>query len=232
MSRDLVLPAARFDLASFGELVSEPSRVTMLLSLMDGAARPATELAGLAGVAPATASFHLRRLVEGGLVRVESIGRHRYFQLASDEVADALEAIALLHAPRAPRPAAPGRRELARARTCSRHLAGALGVAWMAALERARFLRVQDGALVLTRRGVQWCAGSGLEPARWPAGKTCLDWTERKSHLGGPLGALLTDHLFALRWIARRRDGRAVRVTTLGQRELVRQLALPAAVLG
>jgi DNA-binding transcriptional ArsR family regulator len=231
MSRDLVLPAARFDLASFGELVSDPSRVTILLALMDGSARPATELAELAGVAPATASFHLRRLVEGGLVRVDPIGRHRYFRLASEDVADALEAVALLHAPRAPRPVAPGRRDLARARTCYRHLAGALGVAWLTALERARFLRVQDGALVLTRRGTDWCAASGLAPARWPAGKTCLDWTERRSHLGGALGALLTEHLFALRWIARRRDGRAVRVTTVGQRELARQLKLPAAVL-
>ena len=232
MPRDLLLPAAPFDMASFGELVGDRSRVSILLSLMDGSARPATELAELAEVAPATASFHLRRLVEGGLLRVDPIGRHRYYRLASDAVADALEAVALLQAPRAARTLPPARRELARARTCYRHLAGALGVAWLAALERARFLRVQGGAIVLSPRGTDWCASSGLAPAQWPDGKTCLDWTERKSHLGGALGALLTEHLFALRWIARRRDSRAVRVTTVGQRELARQLKLPVAVLG
>jgi DNA-binding transcriptional ArsR family regulator len=229
----LVLPASRFDLATFGELVSDPSRVAMLLSLMDGAARPATELASLAGVTPATASFHLRRLVEGGLVRVDPLGRHRYFRLASAAVADALESIALLNAPPRRRTTAPdpARDALAHARTCYQHLAGRVGVAWLASLVRARFLGVRDGAIALTRRGIAWFEASGLRPPRWPGGKHCLDWTERKSHLGGALGALLTEHLFDLKWLARRRDGRAVRVTALGERELEAQLSIPAAML-
>ena len=224
----IVLPDSRFDVAGFGELVSDPSRVTMLLSLMDGRARPAAELARLARVTPQTASFHLQRLVSGGLLRVDPHGRHRYFRLAGDQVAEALEAVSLLSAPVRPRPESPARQALARARLCYRHLAGRLGVAWLAALERARFLRVSDGALALTARGIAWFESSGLSAARWPAGKPCLDWTERRHHLGGPLGVLLTEHLFALEWIARRTDGRAVRVTRAGRRELASQLAVPA----
>ncbi|WP_394825485.1 ArsR/SmtB family transcription factor [Pendulispora albinea] len=233
MTPELVLPASRFDVASFGELVSDTSRATMLLALMDGSARPATELANMAGVTPQTASFHLQRLVAGGLVRVEPIGRHRYFRLANDQVAEALEAVALLHGPlRTPTASqSPTRQALAHARTCYNHLAGQLGVAWLASLENARFLRVREGALSLSRRGIAWAEGVGLSTERWPGGKPCLDWTERRHHLGGPLGALLTAHLFALKWIARRGDGRAVRVTAVGQRELSQQLQLPESVL-
>jgi hypothetical protein len=110
-------------------------------------------------------------------------------------------------------------------------LAGRLGVALLTALENARFLSVGDGAFVLTEEGTTWFRSSGLSAVRWPPGKPCLDWTERRNHLGGPLGALLTEHLFTLEWIARRPDGRAVRITQRGQRELARQLALSPSVL-
>jgi DNA-binding transcriptional ArsR family regulator len=234
MTGAIALPDSRFDVASFGELVSDASRVTMLLSLMDGRARPATELARLAGVAPQTASSHLARLVAGGLLRAERQGRHRYFRLAGDAVADALEAVSLLSPPPRPLPARPARALLSRGRLCYRHLAGLLGVELLAALERARFLGVRAGALALTGRGAAWLDASApsgrRSPARWPQGKPCLDWTERRPHLGGPLGALLTERLFAREWIARRDDGRAVRVTASGRRELAR-LGLPAAAL-
>ena len=227
----IVLPDSRFDVASFGELLSDPSRVTMLLSLMDGRARPAAELAQLAGIKPQTASFHLGRLVAGGLLRVDPMGRHRYFRLASERVADALEAVSLLSAPTRPLPASTARLTLARARLCYRHLAGRLGVAYLASLRSARFISVRDGALDLTKRGIDCFEASGLRPPRWPSGKACLDWTERLDHLGGPLGVLLTQHLFVLDWITRHGDGRAVRVTATGQRELAHQLDLPASVL-
>ena len=115
------IPAARFDIASFGELVSDPSRVAMLLSLMDGLARPASELASLAGVAPSTASSHLSRLLTGGLVLAEQRGRHRYFRLAGDHIADALEAITLHTAPgkRPHRPIRRARRSRAHAAATS-----------------------------------------------------------------------------------------------------------------
>ncbi|WP_394838030.1 winged helix-turn-helix domain-containing protein [Pendulispora rubella] len=240
MPHELVLLASRFDVANFGELVSDPSRVIMLLSLMDDRARPATELAQLAGITPQTASFHLQRLVDGGLLRVEPLGRHRYFRLAGEEVAEAIEAISLLNPPKPARvPQSPARLELTQARMCYHHLAGRLGVAWLAGIEQARFLRVRDGAFALTKRGIAWFEESGLSAPRWRTvtGKFCLDWTERRHHLGGSLGALLTRHLFTMEWIARRGGGanapvsRAVRVTSKGRREFARQLALPNDVL-
>jgi len=213
-----MMPSARFDVAAFGELVSDPSRVAMLLSLMDGLARPASELARIAGVSPSTASSHLARLLGGGFVLAEDLGRHRYFRLASDDVAHALEVIALhtTRRKRAPSPD-PARAALSRARTCYRHLAGELGVAWFTSLEKGRLLRVHDGALTLAPRGVARFEGLGLTMTSWPAGKPCLDWTERRNHLGGALGVALTEHLLAIKWLARREERRALRVTTIGR---------------
>jgi DNA-binding transcriptional ArsR family regulator len=213
------IQSARFDIASFGESVSDPSRVAMLLLLMDGQARSASELARVAGVAPSTASSHLGRLRNAGFILAEQVGRCRYFRLAGEHVADALEAIASSASPAKRHVASqqqPLRVALSRARTCYKHLAGALGVAWMASLERERLLRIQDGALTLAPRGVARFEELGLKATKWPAGKPCLDWTERKPHLGGALGVLLTQHLLALRWLARSKEGRALRITILG----------------
>lgn len=212
-------PNTRFDIANFGELLSDPSRVAMLLSLMHGLTRPASELAEIAGVTPATASAHLKRLLNGKLLRVEQSGRHRYFKLAGSHVADALEAMAL-HAPqrKAAKILDPGRQIFTNARTCYRHLAGKLGVAWFQALEKQKLLSIGGGALELSRRGVVRCEAAGFETKRWPAGKPCLDWTERQSHLGGPLGSLLTQEMLRKNWLARHKEGRAVRLTTIGRR--------------
>jgi len=236
MTRPLLVPAARFDLAAFGELVADPSRAAMLLSLMDGCARPASELAAIAGVTPATASSHLGRLLAGGFVTVEPIGRHRYFRLANVQVAEALEAIAMLR-PGLRAPAVPmdaHKRALVHARTCYRHLAGRLGVALLGALERRGFLALRDGALALGAAGLAWCEGVGIEVAARDEGKTCLDWTERRYHLGGALGGQLTDELFRVGWIARGTSGaseRAVRVTSRGRRAFRDELGLPAELL-
>jgi len=222
-----VLPSAPYELAGFGELVADPSRAAMLLSLMDGRARPAGEMAGIAGVTPQTASSHLRRLVEGGLVVPQRLGRHRYFRLSGEQVADALEAMALFRPPaRKARPATPERVALTEARTCYQHLAGRLGVAWLDTLERRGFIQLSGGALALTSKGMAQFITLRLQPARWPAGKPCLDWTERRSHLGGPLGALLTQHLLERGWLARRDQTRAVRVTGSGARGLAEHFSL------
>ena len=223
--------SAQFDIASFGELVADPSRVAMLLSLIDGETRPASELARLARVTPSTASSHLRRLVSGGLLVCDASGRHRYFRLASEHVAEAIESLAHTFGPRRARRATePAADAFTRARTCYGHVAGKLGVAWMRALEQRRFLKLHAGALVLAPRGIACFQELGLTTPTWPTGKTCLDWTERKSHLGGPLGRLLTQHLLTLRWLARRPEGRALRITTRGRLELERfGLRIPAA---
>ena len=220
------LPSVRYELAGFGELVADPSRAAMLLSLMDGSARPASELAGIAGVTPQTASSHLRRLVEGRLLVLERLGRHHYFRLSGERVADALEAVALLRPLARGAPPTPARAALGEARTCYLHLAGRLGVAWLDMLERRQLIQLSEGALAMTRKGMERFASLRLEPSSWPTGKPCLDWTERRSHLGGPLGALLTQHLLGRGWLARRNGSRAVRVTSRGARGFAEHFSL------
>ena len=192
-----MLTGTRYDVAAFGELVGDPSRAAMLLSLLDGQARPASELAALAGA----------------------------------HVAETLEVIVRGHGARLPSRPDPARLALARARTCCQHLAGQLGVAWLAALEREGLLRRRDGVIELSPAGGGRLGALGLSVRRWPTGKPCLDWTERRNHLGGALGGLLTERLLALKWVARREDGRAVRITSRG-REGFASFGVPAALLG
>jgi DNA-binding transcriptional ArsR family regulator len=215
-----------FDIAAFGELTSDPSRVRMLLSLMDGQARPATELARIAGVSASTASAHLKKLMIGGLVALQPVGRHRYYQLGGDAVAEALEAVSLLRPVRAPQRPDPKRAAFTDARTCWRHVAGRLGVAVFSALERRRLIAMRDAELALTSRGIELCRSLDQDQARWPVGKPCVDLTERRLHLGGSLGTLLSSRFFALGWVARVDDGRTLRVTSKGKREFERVLGL------
>ena len=204
----------RYQLAEFGALLAEPARAAMLLVLLDGSARPAGELARVAGVGAATASAHLKRLHDGGLLAVQEQGRHRYYRLADDEVAAWLEAMALPRAPKAPRP--PGSDPaLCRARTCYRHLAGELGVAMCSAwLERGWLQSTGDG-MRLQAPAVEALVGAGwqAEPAGHLLrlrGRGCIDWTERRLHLGGPLGVALTDAMLEAGWLRRASRSRAL----------------------
>jgi DNA-binding transcriptional ArsR family regulator len=228
VTRSSISLAAQFDIAAFGELASDASRVRMLLSLMDGQARPASELARIAGVSASTASGHLKKLTLGGLLVPHALGRHRYYRLASDAVADALEALALLRPPhsRATRAVDPKRDAFNDARTCWRHVAGRFGVAFFNGLDEKRLITLRDAELGLSAPGIAFCRALGLERARWPLGKPCVDLTERRFHLGGALGTLLAEQLFALAWIARSDEGRTIRVTSRGSRELQRQLGI------
>jgi len=215
-----VVPAA--------SLLAEPARAAMLTALLDDRPLAAGELARLAGVTAATASAHLARLLDGGLVTVVSQGRHRYYRLAGPEVAAVMEALAHLS------PVTPVRslREsqeaaaLARARTCYDHLAGRAGVALLDALLArgllaapqahsgpARFEVTADGLATLSAFGLDMGA---LERTRRRFAGACLDWTERKPHLNGALGAAITVRLLSLRWIERGSRRRAVRVTPAG----------------
>jgi DNA-binding transcriptional ArsR family regulator len=225
------------DLASVARLLADGTRATFCLALLDGRAWTATELARHAGVAASTATEHLHLLVHGGLLAEERQGRHRYVRLAGPHVADVIESLAAM-APRATPPArtmsAAGRqRALARARTCYDHLAGALGVAITDAMVDRRLLDAGDG-LGLTAAGASWLDDVGITvPAgtRRAAARPCLDWTERRPHLAGAVGAALCSHALAAGWVVAVGTTRAVAVTDLGRREFRRHLGLADEVL-
>jgi DNA-binding transcriptional ArsR family regulator len=226
------------DVAAIANLLGEPSRAAMLLSLMTGRALPAGELAIAANISPQTASGHLGRLVEGGLLAVETQGRHRYYRLAGTDVADALESLMVL-APssrgmRRKNAEPPTEGTLAYARTCYAHLAGWLGVRMTEALEqKGLLLPAQGKAFAISDAGSAWFQKLGIavpaarEGAKPEVARRCLDWTERRPHLSGTLGAALARRLVELRWIAPVRNSRAVRVTVEGKQQLWKLLRLP-----
>ncbi|MEV7934969.1 winged helix-turn-helix domain-containing protein [Kitasatospora sp. NPDC088264] len=218
-------------LAAFAALLADPTRAAFCTALLDGRAWTAGELARHAGVAPSTASEHLSRLIAGGLLAEERQGRHRYVRLATPEVATLIEDLTAF-AGQGGRPTPHGLREAtrqsaeARARTCYDHLAGRLGVAVADAL-LARGLLTDDAGLAVTGRGRAWLAAQAIElPERAgrrggrPVVRSCLDWTERRSHLGGALGAALCRTALDRSWVERIGSGRALRVTPDGDRAL------------
>lgn len=212
------------DVARVASLMAEPARAAMLTALLDGRALAAGELARLAGVSPATASAHLSRLLDGGLVTVLRQGRHRYYALAGPGVAEALEALARI----SPRPAvrslraARQARMLADARTCYDHLAGRAGVDLLDRLVAGGFLRAGGEGYEVCPAGERLLADLGVDlpavrRARRRFAPSCLDWTERRPHLGGALGAAITARLLELGWFERGAVRRALRVTELGR---------------
>lgn len=212
----------RHQLAEIGSLLADSSRAAILLALVDGRARPAGELARMAGIAPSTASAHLARLVEGGLLQVLSQGRHRYFKVANDNVAQVLEALPLLRSPPACAPMrAPRAQPLAFARTCYGHLAGRLGVAVYQGLREQAWIELGDHSVRLTESGREALPKGGLlaDARASPSlsGRGCLDWTERRPHLGGPLGVAIVDHLLRRDWLRRQDGSRALLLTPPGR---------------
>jgi DNA-binding transcriptional ArsR family regulator len=218
-------PISRYQLAEFGALLAEPARAAMLLALLDSRARPAGELATLAGVGAATASAHLRKLADAGLLSVKHQGRHRYYRLADENVAHWLETFALA-SPRIGqrRLASPGDAAFVRARTCYRHIAGRLGVALFDRLGSASGLDLGSDAVRLNRAGERILIEGGLLDGELRnaqrEGRTCVDWTERRFHLSGPLGTLLADRLIDTGWLRRRSGTRALVISAAGQRGL------------
>ncbi|BDU01225.1 MULTISPECIES: ArsR/SmtB family transcription factor [Nocardia] len=234
------MPTRGAQLAGLAALLADRTRADICLALVDGRAWTAGELARHTGVAPSTATEHLDRLRDGGLVVEHRQGRHRYLRLAGPHVADLLETmVAQLDLPAAP---ATGLRTatvaaaLARGRTCYDHLAGRLGVAVTDAMI-ARGLMNADGGFALTEPGLAWLTGPmGVDPAalrgtRRPVARPCLDWTERRVHLGGSAGAQLCRRLKDLRWIEGVGSGRAVRVTALGEAGLAETLHIDCSAL-
>jgi DNA-binding transcriptional ArsR family regulator len=207
------------DVAAAAALLAEPARAALVVALTQHDALPASALAAHAGIAPSTASEHLRRLVEGGFIVARKNGRHRYFALADPAVADAVEALAIV----APQPPVRSLREATRselireARTCYDHLAGRLGVALAAALEAEEVVVRRNGGYELGPRAEEHCETLGinlaeLEAQRRPVVRGCLDWSERELHVAGALGAALANRYFELGWIKRREGNRSVEV--------------------
>jgi DNA-binding transcriptional ArsR family regulator len=212
------------DLASVGALLAEPARAKVLMTLGDGRSLPASMLASEAGVAASTASHHLARLVDGGLLTVVTRGRHRYFTLAGPHVAELLEAVARVAPAQPVRSLREGTRAhtLRYARRCYDHLAGRLGIAVADALHlvaRDDTFEVSDvAAAKLVRVGIEVNAG---ETAR-----ACLDWTEQQHHLAGALGRTLLRRLLELDWLQRDPHTRAVRLTDAGRAGLPAELGV------
>jgi DNA-binding transcriptional ArsR family regulator len=220
------------EVASIAGLIGEPVRAAILAALVDGRALPAGELAFIGNVAPQTASFHLRKLLDASLISVERQGKHSYYRLTSDAVAAALESLAAL---------APARRqvelrssgvresprteELRFARSCYKHLAGKLGVDITQALIARQFVAAEsERRYRATAAGREWLGQLG---ARIPeSGRACIDWTERRHHLGGPLGVGLLSWFKELGWLVAHPETRAVRVTHAGRRELAQHLGI------
>ena len=213
------------DVASVAALIGDPSRSAMLAALIDGRALPAGELAAAAGLSLSGASAHLARLTDGGLLTMEREGRHRYYRLAGPQVASALEDLALLAMrPRRPRARSPETDALRRARTCYDHLAGELGVTLAQALEQRGLLMAGEGKrLEVTAAGRRWFSQqfemdtTQLVPGRHGIARRCLDWTERRHHIAGPLGAALLDRFRELGWVTPAADSaRAVKLSRRG----------------
>ena len=215
--------------------IGERARMRMLLSLLDGHARTSTELAALAKVTPSTASGHLNRLRASGLIAVAASGRHRYYSLRSAEVARVLEGLGVLaggltktYVPSTPEP-------LRRARSCYDHMAGSIAVAlhdhfmeqgWLvhdAGGEADAYDLSDSGIRALSPLGIDVTAMRGLR-RRFAYG--CLDWSERRPHIAGALGAALLKHACAKKWVARDLNSRSLAVTRLGEKDILRVLGL------
>ena len=217
------------NIANIGALMGDPARANILTTLMSGEALTATELAHVAGVAGATASGHLARLLDGGLLAVEKQGRHRYYRLAGAEVASAIEALMELAEQSGKRSVRPGPKdpELRLARVCYDHLAGDRGVELFARLTRGKLITLDEGAIAVTDQGERQLMRFGIDvdalrSGKRPVCRTCLDWSARRSHLAGALGAHLLGRLFDQGWASRVQGSRIVRFTQRGNAEFAK----------
>jgi DNA-binding transcriptional ArsR family regulator len=218
------------DFAFVAALAGEPARAAMLAVLFDGRAIPAGQLAKAAGVSAATASAHLSKLVNGGLVRVRSQGRHRYYELARPEIAQVLESLGSIARPAPVRSLSDSLRmqRLRFARSCYNHLAGELGIALAEALVRHGVLQPDEEGFRLGGAAPTLLLQAGVDTKQifhdpHPHVRTCIDWTERRPHVAGPLGAALLNAFLATGVLRRRTEPRALDLTESG-RELFAQL--------
>ena len=211
-------------MAEAASLIGDPARANMLSALVGGRALTATELGLAAGVAPSTVSGHLAKLLEGRLVSVTPTGRYRYFRLASPAVARVLESLMALaiDGPPRHRPKSRCDEAMARARTCYDHFAGQLGVALADRLSEHGHVVLSDDGGIVTESGRAFLGDMGVEltvPSKSKRAfcRPCLDWSERRWHIGGAVGAALATRCFRAGWTERQRDSRAVTITPSGR---------------
>jgi DNA-binding transcriptional ArsR family regulator len=225
---------ADVNVSAIAAAIAEPARTRMLLSLLDGRARTSTELAAIADVSPSTASVHLARLKQQQLVTAVAQGKHRYYRLRGAEVSTALEALAVVagatHKPFAP--STPPR--LRFARSCYDHLAGSLAISLHDRLIRMNWLSRTDAeGYEVSRKGVTELRRLGVDVESLRAQRrrfafACLDWSERRPHIGGAVGAALLQLALTRRWLVSDLDSRALALTKKGQRELSSRFGIPA----
>lgn len=213
------------NVAIVASLVSEPSRAAILTALLDGRFHPASELAYMAGIKPQTASYHLTKMVEANVVAVEKQGRHRYYGLRHSEVAQVIESFLSIAPPVKIKSLKQSSedRKIRFARTCYDHLAGALGVQLTASLIQMGLLVEERQAYLVTDHGLAFFNRLHIDPQelqkkRRLFASKCLDWSERRHHLGGALGNALLERLLELNWIKRLPATRAIEVTPEGRR--------------
>jgi DNA-binding transcriptional ArsR family regulator len=222
------------DIASIAELLADQARARIVLTLSDGRRLAAGALAHAAGVSPSGATAHLKKLVAGGVLAVERCGRRRDYHLADPRIVAVLEGMALLARPIEARTAqeAYAARTIRLARMCYDHLAGVLGVAISEALLKENSLTLENEEYTLTATGVERFAAIGINVenvaraarrTRRPLIRMCLDWSERRPHVAGALGAALATRLLELGWLERMPATRAVRVTNVGRRAIRRE---------
>ncbi|MGB0084940.1 MAG: helix-turn-helix transcriptional regulator [Rhodomicrobiaceae bacterium] len=220
-------------IAEVAALVGDPARANILCALLGGRALTATELAFAAGVSPQTTSGHLGKLLAARLLVLMKQGRHRYYRLAGPHIGQMLESImnvALTGPPRF-QPRSKVDEKLRHARTCYDHIAGLLGVGLAERLSEREFVLLGDEAGEVTPAGAEFLSKlgvdlSGARAKRRVFCRPCVDWTERRPHIGGAVGAALASRCFELKWIERARDSRALTITQAGRRGLMEAFAL------
>jgi DNA-binding transcriptional ArsR family regulator len=225
-------------ISTVAAMIGDVARANILFALMSGKALTATELGYHAGVSAPTTSGHLAKLLDGQLITLERQGRHRYYRLASSAVAEALEGLSNLavSGPRRHRPTGPRDQAMRQARTCYDHMAGRLAVAITDALISRKFIMLEERSGLITDEGQQFLSSIGLDLASHsksgrPLCRTCLDWSERRMHLGGRLGAALLEKSIERNWVRPIKDSRALAITRDGETGLRKVFGIPADTL-
>lgn len=213
-------------------LIGDPTRASILWTLLDGKAFTATELSIAVNTSPQNISMHLAKLLEADLLCVEKQGRHKYYRFSNKEVAYVIESMASLIPPKIPQKKSPERHSpIKHCRTCYDHLAGKMGVAVAESLLEQKIILDSDNKFEVSLEGEKWFSDFGinlkdLKKQRRLFLKPCLDWSERKNHIAGSLGASLLDKMIADDWLRKTKDSRAIQITGKGEKELLKHFKI------